>query len=172
MRLAATYDLKTLPGPALGVCQAWERQLSLLDWARLCRVRDLLRYAPWQLADPEGLVLTYAWSLHAWRHCLARPDPLEWLTAVLALERTHDICLISHQTEDGWECGDYVVTLRSAIHLLARFGQGRHWWDDKWSCEECLCRLCGAAVAYPFTTCLEPGDCVERIRRYRGQHPA
>ena len=96
MRLVPQYVMKTHPRPARGACQAWERQLSLLDWARLCRVRLLLRDAPWQLADPEGLVLTYAWSLHAWRHALDRPAPLAWALAVIDLERTWDLSFMSH----------------------------------------------------------------------------
>jgi len=147
--------------------------LSLLDWARLCRVRSLLSDAPWVLADPEGLVLTYAWSLHAWRHRLTRHDPLTWAIAVIDLERTRDLSFMSHQAEDGWELGEYVVTLRGAMQLLARFGPGRPWWADKWPCEECLCKLCGAPLPwYPSSTCMDHDACFARARQWRAENPA
>ena len=164
MRLQAHYIFTTLPRPTYRAIKAWERRLSLLDWARVCRMRSLITAAPWDLADADGLMLGYLWPLHELRHGLRRPDPLEWFMAVVALERTRDVCCISHPTDGGtWDLGEHVVTLHGALRLLARFGVGRPWWEEAWPCEDCLCRLCHAPVSYPSTTCHNGSPCAVHI---------
>jgi hypothetical protein len=169
MRLKSQYRFGAFPRPSWGAIKAWEQRLSLLDYARLCRIRSLITAAPWRITDADGLIISYAWPLHEMRHRLQRPDPLEWFVTMVDLERTHDICFISSPVDCGtWDLGHHVVTLDGAIRLLRRFGVGRPWWEEKWTCEDCLCVQCHAPVAYPFTTCLDSRQCVERIQRRRG----
>jgi hypothetical protein len=154
--------------PTPEAVETWQQRLSLLDWARVCRIRSLHPAAPYLIGDADGLMMTYGWRLHDLRHRLDRPDPTDWFLALVDLERTQNICFISVPTDGGtWDLGEYWVTTAGAIQLLQRFGVGRPWWEDRWTCEDCVCRHCHAPVPYPFQQCFVHSECLARIREHR-----